>query len=67
MNLGRQIKLVYIPERVPAHWPIEVLLRRADETLAPLPANWPRQPCNTDLQRELRLMGGPECYGCHLR
>lgn len=43
MDLGKQVRVVEIPQRVPASRPVEAPVRREDEELIPLPENWPKR------------------------
>lgn len=44
MDLGKQVRVVEVPQRAPASRPVEQPERRQnDEELIPLPANWPRR------------------------
>jgi hypothetical protein len=43
MDLGKQVRVVEIPEQIPARQPVERPARREDEGLIPLPANWPKR------------------------
>lgn len=43
MDLGKQVRVVEIPQRAPASRPVEKPERRHDEELIPLPDNWPKR------------------------
>jgi hypothetical protein len=43
MDLGKQVRVIEIPDVTPARRPIEEPNRRNDEELIPLPDNWPRR------------------------
>ena len=43
MDLGKQVRVVEVPQRVPASRPMEQPERRHDEELIPLPDNWPKR------------------------
>jgi hypothetical protein len=44
MDLGKQVRVVEVPQRAPASRPIETPERRRhDEELIPLPDNWPKR------------------------
>jgi len=47
MNLGKPLKVVVVPERVPAQQPIKAPPQTRPDPLIPLPADWPiRQPAH---------------------
>lgn len=41
MDLGKPVKVVTIPERVPARQPVEQPQRNTETERIPLPADWP--------------------------
>jgi hypothetical protein len=43
MDLGKQVRVVDIPEHVPARRKVEDPERREDHELIPLPDNWPKR------------------------
>jgi hypothetical protein len=63
MNLGKRIKVLMIPERVPAQRPVEEALPKIEETLMPLPADWPKPPRDGELAAEVRSIVGAVVYG----
>jgi hypothetical protein len=43
MDLGKQVRVVEVPQRVPASRPMVEPEPRHDEELIPLPDNWPKR------------------------
>lgn len=44
MDLGKQVRIIEVPQRVPASRPVEKPERREDDgELIPLPDNWPKR------------------------
>lgn len=43
MDLGKQVRVVEVPQQVPASRPMETPERRHDEELIPLPESWPKR------------------------
>ena len=43
MDLGKQVRVVEVPQRIPASRPIENPERYDDDELIPLPADWPKR------------------------
>jgi hypothetical protein len=43
MDLGKQVRVVQVPQQVPTRRPVEQPERRHDEKLIPMPDNWPKR------------------------
>ena len=43
MDLGKQVRVVEVPQRTPVSRPVEQPERHDEEELIPLPDNWPRR------------------------
>ena len=43
MDLGKPLKVVRVPQEVPARQPVEQPQRADEEELIPLPDNWPKR------------------------